>query len=103
MKRYFHYLRRQPHYVQKIHSGFFAAIFTIIIACIWLYYQYGFWNDHYVIDGVEQKVEVKNNINESPFDVLKNIYNESIIHAKTINLSPRTLMESSTTINFNEK
>ena len=99
MKRYFRYLRRQPHYAQRIHAGFFAGIITLAIAGVWLYYEYGFWNDHYTVDdGNTQTVEVKNNISESPLDVLKNIYNESIFHAKSINLSPRSLMESSTTI-----
>ncbi len=107
MKRYFRYLQRQPHYAQKIHAGFFAGIITLAIAGVWLYYQYGFWNDKYVIEGLpaqtggdEQITEVKNNISESPLDVLKNIYNESIFHAKSINISPKTLMESSTTINI---
>lgn len=104
MKKYFRYLQRQPHYVHKIHAAFFAGIITIAIAGVWLYYEYGFWNDHYVIEGgVTQVSEVKNNISESPLDILKNIYNESVLRAKLINVSPKTLMESSTTIDFNVK
>lgn len=105
MRRYFRYLQRQPHYVHKIYAGFFAGIITLAIAGIWLYYQYGFWNDKYVIDNGNDidKIEVQNNISESPLNVLKNIYNESIIRYKFINISPKSFLESSTTYNFNEK
>lgn len=104
MKRYFHFLQKQPHYVQKIHAGFFAGVITLFLAFIWLYYEYGFWNEKY--NRTEETVKAQQEqkyLNTSPFDMLSNIYNEGILRAKQINISPSSLLESSTTYNFIDK
>jgi hypothetical protein len=104
MKRYFRFLQRQPHYVQKFHAGFFALLITLAIAFTYLYYNYGFWNDKYnFTDQTQTQQENSDQITESPFDVLKNIYKEAMSRAGMINFSPKDLLTSTTTYDFNTK
>lgn len=80
MKSYLKYIRRQSKHIQHIHAFIFAGSITFVIAAVILYYDYGFWHEHYnrdtdVVAATSTSSDL--GLNESPLDALSRFFKEA--------------------------
>jgi hypothetical protein len=50
LTHYIEFLRKQPEHMQHVYAVVFAGSITMLIACVILYVDYGFWHEKYIRD-----------------------------------------------------
>jgi hypothetical protein len=79
-----------------LHAFVFAGTITFVIAAVVLYYDYGFWHEHYSRgndDVVVASSTSNQGLNESPFDALSRFFGEARDQFKGVASSSTSIFE----------
>jgi hypothetical protein len=95
--RYIHRLRRQSKHVQHVHAFIFAGSITGLLAAFILYYDYGFWHQHYTSKEVIGESVVQQPEGAPPGEVLSGFWSEAKKQFSGMGSSTASLLEGKET------
>jgi hypothetical protein len=88
LTHYIEFLRKQPEHVQHVYAVIFAGSITILLACVILYVDYGFWHEKYIKSRDDTSdLTVTPSEPESPGTMFSRFFGEAQDRFKTIDTS----------------
>lgn len=91
------FLRKQSKHVQKMYVTIISGSITLVIACVILYVDYGFWHERYKKDEEVILLQKEQEKPESPSQMMSRFLGEARSQFKTINVSPSKILEGKET------